>query len=139
MSQETVELVRRFLELASRTDLRSDEWPHLQLLAEDVVYHPVQEMAEARECRGREDFRRLMEDFYLQEWSDDLSWKATSFSDRGDQVIVRMEMSGHGRASGAGFSGRIFAVYTVRDGEIVQVDDFIERADALQAVGLRDE
>jgi ketosteroid isomerase-like protein len=135
MSRENVDLVRRFFELASRADLRSGNWPHLELLAEDVVYHPAREMAEGRDCRGREDFRRLMADFYLQEWSDDLSWKATSFRDCGDQVIVRVEISGHGRASGAGFSGRVFAVYTVRAGQIVQVEDFIEREDALEAVG----
>jgi ketosteroid isomerase-like protein len=116
--------------------VRSGGWPHLDLLSEDVVYRPVAQMAEARVCRGREQFRRLMEDFYLQGWSDDLAWKATSFRDFGDHVVTRVEIGGHGRASGAGFSGRVFAVYTLENGEIVRIEDFIDRDEALEAVGL---
>ena len=73
MSQENVELVRRFFDLALNNDPRHGDWPQLDLLAEDVIYHPVGQMAEARDCRGRDQFRRLMEDFHLQGWSDDLT------------------------------------------------------------------
>ena len=136
MSRESVELVRRFFKLALNNDVHHGDWPQLDLLAEDVIYNPVADMAEARPCRGRDQFRRLMEDFHLQGWSDDLSWQPTSFRDFGDRVIVRVEFAGHGRASGAEFSGRVFAVYTVRDGLIVRIEDFVDRAQALEAVGL---
>jgi ketosteroid isomerase-like protein len=135
MSEGNLELVRRFFDLAVDNDLRHGDWPHLDLLAEDVIYHPAAQMAEARPCRGRDQFRRLTEDFYLHGWSDDLTWEPTSFKAFGDHVIVRVEFAGHGRASGAQFSGRVFAVYTVRDGEIVRVEDFVDRAEALGAVG----
>ena len=79
-----------------------------------------------------------MEDFHLQGWSDDLTWEPTSFRDVDDRVVVRVEFAGHGRVSGAQFSGRVFAVYTVREGEIVRIDDFADRAQALEAVGLRE-
>ena len=139
MSVETLELVRRFFDLALKNDPRHGNWAQLDLLAEDVIYRPVAEMAEARECRGREQFRGLTEDFYVQGWSDDLSWKPTSFREFGDQVIVRVEIAGHGRASGAPFLGRVFAVYTVRGGEIVCIEDFVNRAEALAAAGVREQ
>lgn len=133
MSEENVELVRRFWEL-----WREGEWGNLDLLAEDVIYRPIAEMPESGECRGREGFRRYMEGFFDRDWSKDLASNPVSFRGYGDRVIVRVELSGHGRSSGLDFSGRVFQVFTVRGGEIVQIEDFIQRSDALKAAGLRE-
>ena len=61
MSRENVEIVRRFFELASQNDVRDGDWAQLSLLAEDVVFRPISEMAEARECCGGDPLGSVLE------------------------------------------------------------------------------
>jgi ketosteroid isomerase-like protein len=131
MSEENVEIVRRFWDL-----YREGRWSNLDLLSEDLIYRPTPEMPETGEYRGREGYRRYLEGFFNEDWSQDLTAKPTSFRDCGDRVIVRVEFSGHGRASGLDLTGRVFQVFTLRDGEIVRIEDFIQRSKALEAAGV---
>lgn len=133
MSSENVELVRRFYELARRPG-----WEQLELLAEDVLYRPIAEITETGEYHGRGGFRHYMEQFFEGEWAEALAVEPTSLRDYGDRVIARMQFAGHGRASGLGFTARVFVVHTVRDGMIVRVEDFADRAAALEAAGVSD-
>jgi ketosteroid isomerase-like protein len=131
MSRENLELVERFYELD-----RQREWKHLELMAEDVVYRPIAELADSSECRGRSAFRRFMEHFWFEgEWSD-ISYRVTGYRDHDDKVITRFELTGHGSKSGAGVSARVFCVFTIADGEIVHLQDFTDRSEAVAAAGL---
>jgi ketosteroid isomerase-like protein len=130
MSEENLEVARRFIELGRRGD-----WSRLDLLADDVVYRPIAEITETGEYHGRNGFRRYMEGFLESEWADDLGFEGTTFRDYGDAVIVRIQLSGLGRVSGIDFSGRVFQVLTFSGGEIVRVEDFLDRSDALRAAG----
>jgi ketosteroid isomerase-like protein len=51
-------------------------------------------------------------------------------------VIARVELRGHGRTSGLELATRVFQVFTLRDGKIIRLEDFVDRAEALAAVGL---
>lgn len=133
MPQGNVEIVQHFFDLA-----RQGDWSRLELLAEDVAYRPIPETTEAGERWGRQAFRRYLEDFFGEAWSDDVGFGATSFREHGDCVIVRVELHGHGRASGLELSGRVFQVFTLRGGEIVRIEDFIDRAAALEAAERRE-
>lgn len=133
MSSENVELVRRFIELGRRGD-----WTRLDLLAEEVVYRPIREITETGDYAGREGYRRYMEGFLESGWAKDLTFEATSFRDYGEAVIVRIELTGSGRASGLDFAARVFQVVTLRDGEIVRIEDFLDRDEALEAAGRPD-
>lgn len=130
MSSENVELVRRFHELA-----RGPSWEQLELLAEDFIYRPIAEITETGEFHGRGGFRHYMEQFFESEWAEGLAAEPTSLRDYGDRVIARMQFAGHGRASGLDFTARVFIVHTVRDGMIVRMEDFVDRAAALAAAG----
>ena len=133
MPQGNVEIVQRFFELA-----RAGDWSRLELLAKDVAYFPTPETVDAGERRGRQSFRRYLEDFLREAWSDDVGFEATDIRGHGDRVIARVELHGRGRASGLELSGRVFQVFTVRDGEIVRIEDFIDRAEALAAAERRE-
>ena len=41
-------------------------------------------------------------------------------------------------SSGAEVEGRHFEVYTLRDGKVLRVDEYTDRAEALEAAGLRE-
>jgi ketosteroid isomerase-like protein len=130
VSEQNLELARRFIELGRRGDRRQ-----LDLLGEDVRYVPIAEVTEAGEYHGRDGFRSYMKGFIESGWAEDLTWEATSYADHGDAVIVRIQFCGQGRVSGVSFDARVFQVLRFHDGEIVSVEDFLRRDDALRAAG----
>jgi ketosteroid isomerase-like protein len=125
-----VEVARRFMELG-----RERDWSRLELLAEDVVYRPIAEIADAGELRGRDGFRRYMDSFFESEWARGLAIESLSYREHGSAVVVRVERRGRGRASGLEFHARVFQVLTFRDGRIVRIEDYLERDAALAAAG----
>ena len=125
-----LELAQQFVDLAVQRD-----WRQLELMAEDVVYRPIEEVTETGEYVGRDAYRGYMEAFLEGEWASDLTFGARSLREYGDAVIVRFEMTGHGRASGIDLDIRIFQVLHFSDGVIVRVEDFVDRAKALAAAG----
>jgi ketosteroid isomerase-like protein len=128
MSEENVEIVRRFYE----DILRGDHAAALRCLAPDVVFTVTQEGS----VHGREAIRAMWE-----RWEDD--WEearpvAEEFIDVGDQVVVTVHEWGRGRGSGIEVEGRFFNVVTLRDRKVVRKVEFTERAQALEDAGLRE-
>ncbi len=58
--------------------------------------------------------------------------------DLGDVVFLTATHHGRGRSSGAEVSGQTGYSYSLRDGKIVRVELYPSRAQALEAVGLRE-
>jgi ketosteroid isomerase-like protein len=56
----------------------------------------------------------------------------------GDEVIVSLRSRGRGRESGVMVDQRLHSVWTVRGGRVVRVRGYREKAEALEAVGLRE-
>jgi ketosteroid isomerase-like protein len=56
----------------------------------------------------------------------------------GDHVFVMARFRARGRASGVEVEARLYEVYTMRNRKILRVDEFSERAEALEAAGLRE-
>jgi ketosteroid isomerase-like protein len=54
----------------------------------------------------------------------------------GDRVLAAVEAAMRGKASDIGVTSVIFVVVTVRDGVITRMDEYVDRAEALEAVGL---
>ena len=133
MSQENVEIVRRWYERAHATRM----YPDPALFSPDFIYRPVANFTESGTCRGLDEFRRFLDSFY-EAWADDFTTAATSVRDYGDAVIARVQFSGHARASGVVSPWRAFSVFWLRDGLITRVEDYAHRAQALKAVGLEE-
>src|SRR3954447_22707534 len=128
MSRENVDLVRRFFATAlAMGDRESMEEAHT-----DFVWNPVEESA----SQGHAAFRRC-----LTRWEsawDDYEATSEEFLDMGDRVVATLHFRGRGRGSGLETEARFYEVYAVRDGKIVRMDEYTSRADALEAVALRE-
>jgi ketosteroid isomerase-like protein len=133
VSQENVEIVRRAYELVEEGDWSGN----LRFLSPDVVYRPLAMFTETHEVRGRDAYRRFIDSF-MEAWSDDFTIRPVTRRDYGDAVIARLQYTGHARASGIEISERMFSVYWLQDGKITRIEDFVQRHEALEAVGLRE-
>jgi ketosteroid isomerase-like protein len=56
----------------------------------------------------------------------------------GGVVLLVADYQGRGKASGAAVRGKVVWVYRLREGKIARVEGYGSRAEALEAVGLRD-
>jgi ketosteroid isomerase-like protein len=120
MSEESVEIVRRFLE--------GDVDEALALADPDIVWNPIEELPTQGHDEVRESFAR-----WKAEW-DDYEVLPEEFEDRGDRVVATVRVRGRGRGSGIEIDARFYDLYTLRDGKIVRMDQFTERSQALEAV-----
>jgi ketosteroid isomerase-like protein len=122
MSQENVEIVRRFL--AADVD---EAMPYAD---PGIVWNPIEELP----TQGHDAVRTSLA-HWKAEW-EDYEVVPEEFVDSGDQVVVTVRLGGRGRGSGVQIDARFYDVYTLRDGKIVRMDQFTERSEALEAVGL---
>ena len=133
MSQENVEIVRRFLEQARESadfvwDIFGEEveWETAALSIPDFP-------ATVRGPDGvREFFRRWVGTF--ESWG----YEMEELIDAPDAVVVHIHQWGRGKGSGAVVDGRFWMVWVMRDGKAVRVTHLTEKADALEAAGLRE-
>jgi ketosteroid isomerase-like protein len=126
MSQENVEIVRRFFEDYRRGDFDTA----LECLAPDVVYKVTQEAP----AHGPEAVRAIWER-WEGAW-EDLETVDEDYVDAGDQVVVTVRYSGRGAGSGVEFDQKSFEVYELRDGRCVRKTEYADRAEALAAAGV---
>ena len=129
MSQEYVEAVRRQHELYNRTG---------EVLAE--IYDPNAEWAAAREDPDAETHRGLeaIRAYHLK-WLDFFDYVELSSDeviDAGHKVFAWIRFEGRGTGSGAPVQMEQAQVWTFRDGKVVRVEEYFDRAEALVAAGL---
>jgi ketosteroid isomerase-like protein len=125
MSQKNVEIVRRFLVV--------DEFDEALTYADpDIVWNPVEESS----AQGH-DAVRASTARWKGEW-DDYELISEDFAAVGDRVVATVRFRARGRGSGIEVDGRLYDVFTVRDGKIVRMDQFTEQSEALEAIGLRE-
>ena len=80
----------------------------------------------------RSDFERWASVF------EELRVTVEEIIDGWDQVVVVAHHEGRGRKSGVKVDTRFYEVYTLREGKVSRVDEHTERAEALEAAGLRE-
>ena len=126
MSQENVEIVRRSFDAYRRGDLEAA----LSHAHPEIVWSPAEEAP----MRGLEALKA-----YLPRWEQDweeLETTPKEFLDAGDKVVATVHFRGRGRGSGVVVDATTYAVYTLRDGSMIGMEEFTERAEALEAAGL---
>lgn len=123
MSQENIEVVRRFLLLEVEEALTYAD--------PDIVWNPAEESA----TRGHDAVRASLVR-WKSEW-DRYEMLPEEFEETGDRVVVAVSFRARGRASGIEVDARLYDVYTLRDGKIIRMDQFTQRSEALQAAGLQ--
>jgi ketosteroid isomerase-like protein len=73
---------------------------------------------------------------WLGAW-DDFKVEACEFVDLGDQVLVMSEFRGRGKTSGMSIQAMAgAALFSLRNGKVVRLGTYTDRAEALEAAGL---
>ena len=90
---------------------------------------------EAGTYRGRAEVLRYFTEFVSQ-FEDFVLTVEDLVDAAGDDVLACLHIHGRGKGSSAGFDVRAGWIFTVRDGEIVRIRAYLDRAEALEAVGL---
>lgn len=117
MSKENVEIVHSFFV--------ADLEEALAYVDPSIVWNPVEESS----TQGPEAVRASTER-WKSEW-DDYAVIPEELIDMGDRVVATVRFRARGRGSGIEIDGRLYDVFTLRDGKIVRMDQFTEEADAL--------
>jgi ketosteroid isomerase-like protein len=72
---------------------------------------------------------------WLDSWAD-VRYEAERFVDLGDRVLVLARQTGTGRRSGVPLDLEYGDIFTIRAGNILRWELYMDRADALAAAGL---
>ena len=86
--------------------------------------------------RGPETVRSFFRSWTgaFEEWG----FEADELTGADDAVVARIHQWGRGKASGVTVENRFWQVWTLRDGKAIRATHHLEKADALEAAGLRE-
>jgi ketosteroid isomerase-like protein len=130
MSQENVEVVRRANELTNDGDLDAA----YSFLHPDIEWVIATEHPDSRTLTGREAVTQYQRDW--QEAVPDVGVEYERVLDAGGRVVGIGRVRGTGTGSGADVRVPIALVFTLRDGLITRVEEYLNPSEALKAVGL---
>ena len=132
MSQENVEAVRRGYEALNRRDI--DAW--LEGFDANAEMHDLAEVPDAPVRRGHDDLREwvaMMDDTW-----EDGRYEPEEVTETGQFTLVAVRARARGRGSGAPVDFQIFHVFEMRDQKVQRFWAYLDKAKALEAVGLRE-
>ncbi|HEX5225649.1 MAG TPA: nuclear transport factor 2 family protein [Solirubrobacteraceae bacterium] len=129
MSAQNVGAVRRAWEAFNRGDLET----FLADAAADVEFEEDPAFPEAAVFRGREEILTYLKSFH--EAMADHHFEVEELRDLGDRVLALLHETARGTSSGVGVDQRPAFLYEFRDGLIVRVRAYLDRAEGLAAVG----
>ena len=129
MSQENVELVRRFYEFAAERrlkELRGGYTPDFEL-------REASSMPEAETFYGPEAMEQ-----WSRKWATmfDYTYVPREIHDAGELVLVEAVVRGRGKQSGVKTALDAYLVWTLRNGKFSSVDTYLDRTEAFKAAGL---
>jgi ketosteroid isomerase-like protein len=130
MSHENVEIVRRANDLTNDGDLDAA----YSFLHPDIEWVIAREHPDARTLTGREAVAEYQRDW--QEAVPDVGVEYDRVLDAGERVVGIGRVRGTGTGSGADVRVPIALVFTLQDGLITRVEEYLNPSEALGAVGL---
>jgi len=130
MSQENVEIARRFVERANAGDFGWDQ------LDPDIVWVIDPPAFLAGTYHGHDGVRTLVARF--TEIFDEARYEIDELLDGGDSVVALGRFRVRGAQSGATGTQQIAVVLKFRDGKLVAYRAFFDSERALEAAGLRE-
>ena len=138
MSQENVEVVRRAFDSFNRGGV--DACVSDGVWSPEIVWDATPTgIPGIGAYRGREEVKRFFEDdwfksFPFEAWELELE----EVLNPGDQVVAMGRQRGRGASSGVAAELEFAQICTLRDGQVVRVDTYLDREKALEAAGLRE-
>jgi ketosteroid isomerase-like protein len=149
MSEGDVEVVRRFWDAAENAfevywqdprsiaddlkgdTLRPEQRAMFELVHPDMVWAPA---FLGDERRGAAELAETWDDYLT--WADDYRARLQEVSDLGDgRVLATVRLTYRAKAGGGVVEGRLYSILHLEDGLIVRIDEYTERADAMEAAG----
>jgi ketosteroid isomerase-like protein len=134
MSRENVEILMRFGEAFNEGGFSSDAT--LSFFSADAVFEEPPEQPGASKARGRESIRRMFTKFD-EAWQEHRSEPEDIRVIDDERILVLTIEHFRGR-DGIEIEQPGGTIFTLRDGKIARMQSFWERANALEAVGLRE-
>jgi ketosteroid isomerase-like protein len=104
----------------------------------DVEYYPARavEAGLVEPCyRGPEGYRRYVATT-TELWGGEIYLKPVELIDLGERFVVLGEVRMRAQASGVPLTEPYAVVTTLRDGEVIQVQEYFDHGEALEAAGL---
>ena len=138
MSQKNVEIVRRVTEAFNQDGV--DAAIGSGLWSPEVVFDfSGSGIPGLGVYRGYDEIREFFKEdwfgvFPFEEWE----LEDEELVDHGDRVIAMSRQRGRGASSGVATEVEFASIATLRDGEIVRVEFYLDREKALEAAGLRE-
>ena len=134
MSQENVEVVRRWLASADKGDAVQFRRV-VEFCDPDVDYYPVRKFSDGRPCHGPEEFSQFLAR-WMEAWSR-LEWAVHELIEVGDdRVLVCASLRSEGRGSGVKLEGDLCQCLWLRRAPL-RVEDHLTLSGALHALGLK--
>jgi ketosteroid isomerase-like protein len=136
MSRENVEVVRRVYDAVARHDSESVLALYDPAVVWDMSRGAWRGLEAGAVHHGHEGLRSWFRQQYevWEKWEDN----PDELIDVGEHVVSVVTSRSRGRTSGVEVESHHAAIWTVREGKIVRVVWFPTRAEALEAVGLRE-
>lgn len=134
MSLENVEVVRRVTDVMDAEGFEAALPIFLEAAHPDVEWREDPAWPGSAAYRGVEQVRHVILD---RMGTLDFDQQTEDLIDVDDKVVVLVRWVGRGRASGAQGEISMAMVWTVRDQAVTSVEFFLDRAQALEAVGLK--
>jgi len=134
MSEENVELARQAVEAVIEALMERDRTAFLAVHDQDVEVVPVRDWPVPR-LRGAE----AAWEFYLETFDafEGFPIGEVEFVDAGgDKALLHYGVALSERGIGAGVKAHYWNLATIRQGKVIRVQWFADRADALEAAGL---
>jgi ketosteroid isomerase-like protein len=132
VSPENVEIVRRTYEAVRTGDLdTANSYIHPEIEFHTYAYSP-----EAGVYRGRRAVRQYNEGLWKQ--FERLVIEVDDLVDAGDRVVVISTQHALPKGGGEEITVQVTEVWTIRDGLLAERRSYATKAEALEAVGLRE-
>ncbi|HEY8640583.1 MAG TPA: nuclear transport factor 2 family protein [Solirubrobacterales bacterium] len=132
MSEENVNVVREAFE----SFMGGDGEKAAQLVDPEVEFHgTVGGLQEGQIAHGQSQIDKQFEEEDLEAW-EERRLEPEEFIDAGDNVVVLLHEYRRGRGSGVELETDTAVVVAVREGRVVRIQGYMDRAAALEAAGL---
>ena len=108
--------------------------PFLEALHPEIEARWAEAIPDVETNRGHDGIGRMVS-AWLAPW-DEYRQEPVDFIDAGDAIVVPYRCRGTGKDSGAQVEMDVTHVYTVREGKIASLHEYMSKGEALEAVGL---
>ena len=134
MSQENVEIVRRYYEAYAQDGFE----PWTEYWSDDIDHRAATDgIDDTGPTLGKDAMRKHIGDWI--DTFDDFWFEAVELIDAGGDTVVAVErFGGRAKLSGVETDQTGAVVLTIRAGKIVRCREYATRAEALEAAGLRE-